>query len=161
MSAPGAHSSKYGNRTEKFELITNLRQSFETCFFRIAVLRHYIALQRLSLFSNSEISIYVAPQSSFYTFKEILCSKQPLRSSHQCSVRKGVLRNFAKFTGKHLCRSPFFKKVASLACNFIKKEARHSCFPVNFVKFLRTPSLQNTSGRLLLAVCRCFQNRCS
>ena len=24
------------------------------------------------------------------------------------------------------------------------------CFPVNFVKFLRTPSLQNTSGRLLL-----------
>ena len=25
-------------------------------------------------------------------------------SSHQrCSVKKGVLRNFAKFTGKHLC----------------------------------------------------------
>ena len=27
-----------------------------------------------------------------------------IRSSHRrCSVRKGVLRNFAKFTGKHLC----------------------------------------------------------
>ena len=26
----------------------------------------------------------------------------------------------------------------------------HGCFPVNFVKFLRTPFLQNTSGRLLL-----------
>ena len=26
----------------------------------------------------------------------------------------------------------------------------HRCFPVNFAKFLRTPVLQNTSGRLLL-----------
>ena len=26
----------------------------------------------------------------------------------------------------------------------------HGCFPVNFVKFLRTPFLQNSSGRLLL-----------
>ena len=27
--------------------------------------------------------------------------------------KKGVLRNFAKFTGKHLCQSLFFNKVAS------------------------------------------------
>ena len=26
--------------------------------------------------------------------------------------KKGVLRNFAKFTGKHLCQSLFFNKVA-------------------------------------------------
>ena len=26
----------------------------------------------------------------------------------------------------------------------------HSCFPVNFAKFLRTPFLEKTSGRLLL-----------
>ena len=32
-----------------------------------------------------------------------------VRSSHQrCSVRKGVLRNLAKFTGKHLCQSSLF-----------------------------------------------------
>ena len=38
-----------------------------------------------------------------------------VRSSHQrCSVKKGVLRNFAKFTGKHLCQSLFFNKVAGL-----------------------------------------------
>ena len=37
------------------------------------------------------------------------------RSSHQrCSVRKGVLRNLAKVTGKHLCQSLFFNKVAGL-----------------------------------------------
>ena len=37
------------------------------------------------------------------------------RSSHRrCSVTKGVLRNFSKFVGKHLCQSLFFKKVAAL-----------------------------------------------
>ena len=30
----------------------------------------------------------------------------------RCSVKKGVLRNFTKFTRKHLCRSLFFNKVA-------------------------------------------------
>ena len=36
------------------------------------------------------------------------------------------------------------------ACNFIKKETLTQVFfPVNFVKFLRTAFLQNTSGRLL------------
>ena len=35
------------------------------------------------------------------------------RNSHwRCFVRKGVLRNFAKFTGKHLWQSLFFNKVA-------------------------------------------------
>ena len=38
-----------------------------------------------------------------------------LWSSHQrCSVKKGVLRNFAKFTGKRLCQSLFFNKVAGV-----------------------------------------------
>ena len=30
------------------------------------------------------------------------------------SVRKGVLRNFAKFTGKHPCQSLFFNKFVGL-----------------------------------------------
>ena len=29
-------------------------------------------------------------------------------------LKKAVLRNFAKFTGKHLCQSLFFNKVAGL-----------------------------------------------
>ena len=32
----------------------------------------------------------------------------------------------------------------------LKKRLWHRCFPVNFVKFLRTPFLKNTSGWLLL-----------
>ena len=35
------------------------------------------------------------------------------------------------------------------ACNLIKKKLWLSCFPVNFVRYLRTPFLQNASGRLL------------
>ena len=34
---------------------------------------------------------------------------------------------------------------------FIKKRLWHLCFPVIFVKFIRTPFLQNTSWRLLLS----------
>ena len=66
-----------------------------------------------------------------------------------CSVKKGVLRKFAKFTGKHLCQRLFCNKVAVFN-NFNKKESLAQVFPVNFAKFLRTLFLENTSGRLLL-----------
>ena len=53
------------------------------------------------------------------------------RSSHRrCSVRKGILRNFTKFTGKHLGQSLFF-----------------SC---EFCEISKNTFLQNTSERLLL-----------
>ena len=75
-----------------------------------------------------------------------------IRSSHQsCSVRKGVLRNFAKFRGKHLCQILFFNKVADPEpATLLKKRLWHRCFPMNFAKFLRAPFSQNTYGRLLL-----------
>ena len=75
------------------------------------------------------------------------------RSRHQrCSVRKGVLRNFAKLT-EHLCQSLFFNKVTGLRpATLLKKRLWHRCFSVNFAKFPRTPFLQNTSRRLLLHV---------
>ena len=75
-----------------------------------------------------------------------------VRSSHQrCSIIKGVLRNFTKFTGKHLRQSLFFNKVAGLRpATLFKKSPWHRCFPVNLVKFFRTTFLQNTAKRLLL-----------
>ena len=74
------------------------------------------------------------------------------RSSHQrCPMRKGVLRNFAKFTRKHLCQSLFLNKVAGLnPATLLKKKLWHRFLPVNFAKFLRKPFLQNTFGRLFL-----------
>ena len=74
-----------------------------------------------------------------------------IRSSHQrCSIWKGVLINFTNFTGKQLCQNSFFNKVEGLRPTaLLKKRLWHRCFSVNFVIFLRTPFLQNTSGRLV------------
>ena len=83
----------------------------------------------------------------------LLANNASLRSSRRelFSVRKGVLKNFTKFMGKHLCLVLFFNKVAGLRpAAVLKNRLWHRCFPVNFVKFLRTPFLQNNSGRLLL-----------
>ena len=61
--------------------------------------------------------------------------------------KKGVLRIFTKFTGKHLCQRLFSNKIAGLrTATLLKKSFWHKCFPVNFVKFLRKIFLQNTSG---------------
>ena len=84
--------------------------------------------------------------------------KTKYRSSHpRCSIRKAVLKNFAIFTGKHLCWSLCFNKVVYLqTCNFIKKRLQHRCFPVNIAKFLRNPILKNICEQLLLKVTEKF-----
>ena len=64
-----------------------------------------------------------------------------------CSIEKGALKNLTKFTGKHLCQSLFFNKVAGLRpATLSKKRLWYKYFPVNFAEFSRAPSLQNTSG---------------
>ena len=62
------------------------------------------------------------------------------------SVKKGVLKNCAKFIGKYLSQSLTDLRPATL----LKKRLWHRVFPVSFAKFLRTSFLQNTSVRLLL-----------
>ena len=70
------------------------------------------------------------------------------RSSHQrCSVRKGALRNFTKFTGKHLCQALFYNKVAgSELTNLLKKRL----FYYEFWEISNNTFSQNTSERPLL-----------
>ena len=71
------------------------------------------------------------------------------RSSHQrCSIEKAVLKNFAIFTGKHLCQSLLL--IDFKTCNFLKKGLRHRCFPVNIAKFLRTFILMKICEQLIL-----------
>ena len=56
--------------------------------------------------------------------------------------KKGVLRNFAKFTEKYLCQSLFFNKIAGLKpATILKKRIWHRCFLVKLAKFLRAPFL--------------------
>ena len=43
-------------------------------------------------------------------------------SSHQsCPVKKSVLKNYPKFTGKYLCQSLFLNKVAGFFLRILRK----------------------------------------
>ena len=77
------------------------------------------------------IFIYILQQLSwYYNFYFVLfrstISENASSSHRRCSVRRGVLKNFLKFTAKHLCQCLFFNKIAGQSF------------------------LQSTSGRLLL-----------
>ena len=62
------------------------------------------------------------------------------RSSRRwCSVKRGALKDFPKFTGKQLCQNLFVNKIQDLMpATLLKKRLRHKCFLVNFANFLST-----------------------
>ena len=68
----------------------------------------------------------------------------------RCFVRKGVLRNFEKFTGKHMCQRLFFNNFSGLRPAALLKKRQWSRFSVEFCEISKTPFLRNTSLRLLL-----------
>ena len=78
--------------------------------------------------------------------------------------KKGVLKNFAKFIGKHLCQSLSFNKFAGRRpAALLKERLWHKCFPVNFAKILRTPFFTKhlwTTASVFIAeiVARCFHH---
>ena len=58
------------------------------------------------------------------------------RSSHtDVSCKKGVLENFAKFTGKQQCWILFFNKVAGLRPAILLKKGLQQCFSGNLRNF--------------------------
>ena len=63
-------------------------------------------------------------------------SSKSLSSRQEVFCEKGVLRNFTKFAGKHLCQSLFFNKVAGL-----RPQAK-----LAFFSKVVNPLLQNTNG---------------
>ena len=97
---------------------------------------------------------------SHYISVIFFCVSITCRSSRPyVFCKKDVHRNFTKFTGKHLCQSLFFNKVAACRVSFLiklqpatllKKKFWHRCFPVNFAKILRTPFLTDHLRWLLL-----------
>ena len=74
------------------------------------------------------------------------------KQSPGCVILKKVfLKISQKFTGKHMCQSLLFNKVAGpRPATLIKKRLWHRCFPVNFAKFLRTSFSIEHLGWLLL-----------
>ena len=65
----------------------------------------------------------------FFVSRMILLMNVDRSNRPEVFCKKSILRNLAKLTGKHLYQSH---------SNFIKKRLWCRCFPVNFVKFLRT-----------------------
>ena len=108
----------------------------------ICLLNLYLSILRF-LISNS--SFLTVTSSSFFSRKYENVS-EPRSSQRRCSLRKGIVWNFAKFTRKHLCQSLFFDKVAGLGpATLSKKRLWPRCFPVNFSKVLRTPFYRTPS----------------
>ena len=81
--------------------------------------------------SRAKYNIWVLAEAFGYVFqfepyqgvkKGKQVSSTQCRSSHRkYSVGKGVFKNFAKFTGKHLCQSLFFNKAANLKSTTLLK----------------------------------------
>ena len=73
------------------------------------------------------------------------------RSSRpEYSVKEVFLVASQNLQEKHLCQRLFFNKVVDLRpATLLKKRLWHRCFPENFAKYLRTPSLFNR--KLLVA----------
>ena len=84
------------------------------------------------LFTDSKIARYSLYKLLITHCKVVHYSLHvKLRSSHRkCSISKGILRNFAKFTGKYLRQGLFLNKVAGWGLFF------NMCFPKIFAKFL-------------------------
>ena len=78
------------------------------------------------------------------------------KQSSEEFCKKGVLKNFAKFTRKHLGQSLFLNKVAGAACNFIIKETLAQAFSCEFCEifkntfFYRTPPVAASDNLKLL-----------
>ena len=90
-----------------------------------------------------DIPFFIFKEKALHTFKMrhhgSLYGDKRIRSSRKrFFVKKSVLKNFANFTGEHLCWRLQKRK---------KKRLQHKCFPP---KFLRTPTLKDICERLIL-----------
>ena len=97
----------------------------------------HIKMMKISFEITRHLCFVFATTRNLHTFVCFYVQKQSSRGV----LPKSVLRNFAKFTGKHLCQTLF-----------LNKELWHRCFPVNFAKFLKSSFLHNTSGWLFLKI---------
>ena len=94
---------------------------YKFCYATIWTIRKQVILERI----KSETHISINERNNCIQKKShggvLLKSFKLSRRNHRrCSVKKGVLRNFAKFTGTLLCQNLFFNKVAKFSCEFCK-----------------------------------------
>ena len=86
-------------------------------------------------------------QKTILVVVEGFLQKQPPEGFYN----KKVFLEISQISQENTCaRVSFLIKLQSWTCNFIKKENLAQVFSLSFARFLRTPFIQSTSGRLLL-----------
>ena len=55
----------------------------------------------------------------------------------ECSLKKSLLKDFAKITGKQLCQGLFFNKVAGVSIQPYKKESLAQVFFCEFCRIIK------------------------
>ena len=87
----------------------------------------------------------VCPFNIFHSHKAMsMTVSKTIRSSRtEVFSKKGVCRNFSKFTRKHLCQRLFFNKVAGLRP--VKKETLAQAFSCEFCKISKNTFFHRTS----------------
>ena len=81
-------------------------------------------------FFSAESGIYCWQSHRFLLQTSLKTEVKPRKQPLELLYKKRVLRNFANFIGKHLCRSLFLIGLQAYACSFIKKTLQKRCFPV-------------------------------
>ena len=121
----------------------NLLHIFGTAFYKsISV---WLLLSNLTVLFQLLFSWWFG--SVFFLY----CSSTICRHSHQrCSIKKSYLKNFTKFTGKHLCQSLLFNKVAGLGpATLLKRDAGTGVFKNNcFIEHLQMTLSASTLAQL-------------
>ena len=156
----GAHRFKLKVQDFIFHIVVFSRETFQTLVWKF-------------LFCIQQKVFWVCIFPNFVLVQHIVVQKLvKTKSSHrQCSLRKGFLRNFAEFTGKHLCQCLYFNKVAGLACNLVKIETLAQVFSCEFSKVSKysffieyvwgTASIKHTQDGYILFVFFYFQVSCN
>ena len=110
---------------------------YQSCFRFLTRLLSLSTLILVVFLPKGKLSFFhtyfVSSQSSSSLWNFFLNFSYTYRSSHlEVFCKKVVLRNFAKFTKKHLCQSLFFNKIARLVCKIIKKKTLAEVFSCEF-----------------------------
>ena len=139
--------ANFGNKTNELPFLDETMIITAVKIYQIKIFRRCSWKRTANFKGWITMNALVIETQTFFVIKT-----KKIRSSHRrCSIEIGVLKKFTNL-------SLFFNKNAGRPAALLKKRLWHKCFPVNFVKFFKTPFLQNTSGRLLLEIVICWSH---
>ena len=122
--------------------------------FKGAVCLQCVVFENFFNRANETYDVYIC---RFLIFVLLHCDYFYLKQRsryRRCSVRKGVFRNFAKLTGKHLCQSLFSKTFFRPATLLKKRLCLAQVFSFEFCEIFKntffTEHLQVTAFEIIL-----------